>query len=70
MGGYCSYFDRAAVATGRARRPGHRVLFGPSAACVSLVTCDDGSRVTSLALPMGSCAEWIIPVRLGGCLPF
>src|SRR5216683_3137159 len=56
MDGYCTYFDRAALATGLARRPWHRAHFGPSSACVSLVTCDDGSSVVSLALPMGSFA--------------
>jgi hypothetical protein len=70
VGGYCPYFDRAAGATGRACRPGHRVLFGLSAACVSLMTCDDGLRVTSRALPMGSCAERSLLVRRGGDRPF
>src|SRR5712691_1555327 len=56
MDGYCPYFDRAALATGLARRPWHRAHVGRSSACVSLVTCDDGSSVVSLALPMGSFA--------------
>ena len=41
----------------------------PTISLVKLVTCHDGSRVTSLALSIGSFASWITSVRLGRCLP-
>jgi hypothetical protein len=35
---------------------------------VKLVTCRDGSSVTSLSLSLGSFAQWVTSGRLGRCL--
>ena len=44
------------------------VTLWPTISLVNLVTCHDGSRVTSLSLSIGSFAQWITSVRLGRCL--